>query len=155
MTKIKVCNKTLNVEKGNVSFKFENGKDLLTGLDDMPVEMVRRLALHGLTQKVGDSYSGESDPMQAWMKAIAVVDMLEKGEWSGGRSGNGGVLAEALARQSGKALEECQEVIKGLTDKMKAQLRKALHLELAQIALEKANAKVDANPVDLGGLFDK
>ena len=62
-----------------------------------------RLAMHGYSQKVGDSYAGAETIEESASRAQAVIDQLLAGEWSQARaSGTGAprttMLAEALSR---------------------------------------------------------
>ena len=59
--------KSVSVENESVTFGFE-GNSVEFRLDQLPGEMITRLALHGLSQKLGDSYADSTkvtDPEKA------------------------------------------------------------------------------------------
>lgn len=79
--------------------------------------IVERLVVHAISQKVGDSYAGAADaenPTQYIKDAIAeTIEQLLKGEWRVTTPGGIRVslLARALARATGKTVEEAQAVV--------------------------------------------
>jgi hypothetical protein len=73
-------------------------------LADLPAKIVHLLALHGLSQKVGDSYAaalkeGGKDPV-AWsvQQVNDVLKGLKEGIFNAGRSGGGAPRVSLLAR---------------------------------------------------------
>lgn len=86
-------------------------------LSDLSKDMLARLALHGLSQKIGDSYAGAADaenPTQYIKDAIReTIQQVVNGEWR--VTSPGGIrvslLARALARATGKTVEEAQAVV--------------------------------------------
>lgn len=86
-------------------------------LADIPAEMRDRLALHGISQKVGDSYAGaaEADNPAAYV-ADAIKETLKQiseNAWRVTQAGGFRVslLARALARAAGQTPEAAQAVI--------------------------------------------
>lgn len=79
--------------------------------------IAERLMVHAISQKVGDSYAGAADaenPTQYIKDAIAeTIAQLLKGEWRVTTPGGIRVslLARALARATGKTVEEAQAVV--------------------------------------------
>ena len=53
--------KSVSVENESVTFGFE-GNSVEFRLDQLSGEMITRLALHGLSQKLGDSYADSIIP---------------------------------------------------------------------------------------------
>lgn len=102
--RIKVATKEVDAEARTLEIAFANGKQLQVSLDDLPEGIVTELALHGLSQKVGDSYAsvkGDSDA--AFANAEKVLAQLLAGEWRTARAAGEGKsrvseLAEAIAR---------------------------------------------------------
>ena len=47
-----------NAEATGVRFTFDNGETFPADLHALPEAMIYRLAVHGLSQKLGDSYAG-------------------------------------------------------------------------------------------------
>lgn len=148
----------------------------LEGLSD---EVITRLAVHGMSQKLGDSFAGagkEENPLAfAKARVQAVIEQLKAGEWRV-VTGGGGIsqLAKAFARATGRTEEECQKVLddkqaeldneeRKLADNPWLQFRKQLSNQpavkkaLNEIKLEaakKAAAKdVGEQETDLAELF--
>jgi hypothetical protein len=141
--------KAVDIESGTVTFTFEDETSQTFELSRAEA-VVRHLALHGASQKIGDSYAGagdEENPL-AYAKA-AVADLIARlyaGEWK--QSGGGGakampVIVQAFAAVSGKSLEEAFEVYDCLTDDEKKALAKKPRIaaKVAAIKLERAAAK--------------
>lgn len=149
MARNQVAKKEVNVEAGTVTFKFSDGKELPISLDNIPAEMIRRLALHGIGQKVGDAYAG-SDVGDAHADASEVADMLQRGVWTERTAGEPrtSVLAEALARVAGQTVEAALEVIKGLDDDQRKALRSHPQIKAAMSAIK---AEKDAAAAEKAG----
>lgn len=151
---------TKETEGNSVRVAFTDGEVLEVSLDQLPEDIVRHLALHGLSQKLGDSYAGEKDVEVAKAKAKKVAERLQAGEWKAVREGSGGGritdLAQALARVTGKELAECVSVITDMDKEQKKALRQHPQIQVAlkEIAAERAKAKAaEAGEVDLGSLI--
>jgi hypothetical protein len=91
--------KNVNVDEMAVVFNFGHGP-VQFRIDELPQEMVDRLVLHGLSQKLGDSYASAgatgADPYECAQK---VWDNLIEGNWGAERgSGLEDKLAEAHER---------------------------------------------------------
>jgi len=127
--------------------------------------MIRRLALHGLSQKAGDSYASAND--KGWTiddcrdNVADVFDHLRNGIWStgGDRSGNA-IIVEALSRLTGNDTEACREVYQTMTEDEQKDLAKRPDVKamVAQIKAERAQARADGmtgsdDSSDLMGLF--
>lgn len=153
------------VREGTVAFTFHDGAELICDPSTLSDEMKNQLILHGISQKVGDSYSGENAENCETI-ASKVWETLTKGEWST-RSGGGGPrisqLAEALARVTGQEVQECVGVLAEMDDDAKKDVRAHPDVKkaMAQIKLEKAQkdaesaaaAEGDDNAPDLGAMF--
>ena len=138
MPKTSIATKSVAEDRSGVTFSFA-GQDepLVLSLSDLSEEMVINLALHGLSQKAGDSYSGEKDPVVARSKV-----------------GTGRIsdLAAALARATGKTIEQAVAVLSDLQAKdpdnwptVRSQLRKHKQIKLAleEIRVEKARKALE------------
>lgn len=174
---------TGNVEDGAaVAITFPDESILALGLEKLSEAVVTRLAVHGLSQKLGDSFAGaasEDNPLTyAKERVAAVIEQLLAGDWR--VTGVGGprvtLLARALARATGQTVEAAVEV---LTDKeaeldngetkkadnpwkqWQASLRgqPAVKAATSEIKLEDAKKaaatapSADAQEADLGELF--
>jgi hypothetical protein len=142
------------------SFTLGNGDTLSTFLGELPEEMVTRLAIHGLLQKIGDAASGfskTSDYQGAFDAMAAVHDTLIDGQWTRTGAGSGTTdLVTALANLTGKDTAIIQvEVDKWDEEKMKAiKARKDVKAEVKRIQLARAEAAASASNVDSESLDD-
>lgn len=159
---------TKEVSGSAVIFTFHDGEALTASLETLSPEIVNQLALHGLSQKIGDSYAGE-DAANCQTIAEAVWKSLTEGNWST-RTGEGGgprisQLAEALARVTGQTVQDCVAKIAEMSDDQKKDLRAHPQIKAvtAEIKLEKARADAekakneagagDDSAIDLGSMF--
>ncbi|MHC4620530.1 MAG: hypothetical protein ACYTEQ_22510 [Planctomycetota bacterium] len=162
MARNNVAKKVVSEDRSKVSFEFTHGEALACSLADLPEEIRDELVIHGVKQKVGDSYCSVTDPAEAMVHAAKVWERLIAGDWKVAREGGGGQritdLVKALSNVTGKELEECIDVVDGLEKAQKSALRKHAQIaaELAKIsaerAAEKAEAAADAPPLDLNAL---
>ena len=152
-----------------------DGEEHTILLSELPESVVTRLAVHGISQKVGDSYASAASvedmtPLAYAKKQIAeTIQQLRGGEWrvtvAGGPKAT--LLARALARVTGRTLEESISAVENLNDEQKKAYRKdprivaasaEIKLEDAQKAKERAAnraGQTDAEPtVDLGSAFE-
>jgi hypothetical protein len=143
--------KLVNLEEGTVTFSFEDGSSQVFDLSKAE-NVLRNLALHGASQKIGDSYAGagdESDPL-AYAKA-AVADMIGRlysGDWRQAASGGAkraSLLVLAFAEASGRTVDEATEVVEGLGDDEKKALNAKPKIKaiIARIKAERAAAAAE------------
>lgn len=146
-----IAKKTVDVENGTVTIAFADGGDpIVTHLSKVPESNVVRLALHGMSQKEGDSYAGAESIADAREAVLGVQEMLYSGEWSTRAPGEPrvAVLAEALARATGRTVEEAKAALSAMDE----DTRKAVSAHpgvkkaRAEMALEKANAELASAP---------
>lgn len=99
-----MAKKVVNLEAKAVAFDFtkDGGPKVEIALADLPADIVTRLALHGLSQKVGDSYANaknQADPVKwAVDQVAAVIKGLVGGVFNAGRTGEGATKVSMLAR---------------------------------------------------------
>lgn len=148
---------------GGVRFEFADGSEMVAKLRDLPQEIVDRLAIHGLSQKIGDSYAGAND--KGWSvadcrdQALNVLNNLIDGVFNAGGGSTGGILAEAVAALTGKDLDEVREVIRAMSEDQVKALRKRVDVkaEVARIQAERAQARAASqsggDATDLEDLF--
>lgn len=119
--------KNANYETGSVDFTFEDGATAGHTLGNLKPEMQARLALHGLSQKLGDSFASDRDNAAAHV--ARVWKNLQDGDWSVRGEGGPRVtqLARAMSEVMGQPIEKCIEVLgtMGESDEGKSQ-KKAL-----------------------------
>jgi len=121
-------------------------------LSKLTQETILRLALHGASQKIGDSYAGAKesgeDPLKYTKEAIeATIKQLEAGDWSVTRTGSGAprvsILVLALAKVKGITQDEALELVGDLSedDKKELQKNKKIAAAMAGIRAEQALAR--------------
>lgn len=105
--------------------------------------IINRTALHGFSQKLGDSYSGIQNIAEAKIAMHGVLASLVAGDWNRKGGSTGGIWVAALARATEETLERALEAWDKMTDTVKAATKK--HPDLirakAEIELERAQAK--------------
>lgn len=108
-----------------------------------------RLALHGASQKIGDSYAGAKesgeDPIKYAKEAVSeTIDQLYQGKWSVTRTGSGAprvsILVLAYAKVKGITEDAALEVLADLSDDDKKELQKnkKIAAAIAQIRADQA-----------------
>lgn len=144
--------KKVDIEAKSVTIEFENGETRTLALSDLSEAMVIRAALHGLSQKMGDSYAGakdEPDPVAFSIASVSdVVKALIAGDWRAATTGTGGSrvsdLAKAVAEVTGKPIEEIVETLAEMSDDQKKPIKDNPHVKAAltrikaQAAMERA-----------------
>lgn len=149
--KTKFAVKSANAETGDYEFHFGNGHTIKGNIKDFSHEIQRELLMHGLLQKVGDSYSGaKGDFAKAIESAQGVVDQLREGKWTAGRvaAERGpkiGELVEAVARLQKKPVAEVAAILEKADDGKRKALRShpAVKAAIAAIRAEKAAAAAE------------
>lgn len=108
-----LCKKTVDLDAGTVKFTFSDDDVITFDLADLDAKGVKRSALHGISQKGGDSYAGVKTVDEAKKILITTLSAVEKGDWTTRTPGEPRtiVLVAALARAAGKTEEEAQAVI--------------------------------------------
>jgi hypothetical protein len=145
--------KSYDVTSGIVTFEFENEETRTLALDDYSPEIQRQLALHGLSQKGGDSYAGaaraaDEEGISVEDYCVAAVERVDQqlrdGNFNAGGGGGvrGGIFAEALAKATGKTLDEALAVINSLPEDKIKEVKKhpAVKNEMLQIRAARAAA---------------
>lgn len=147
-----IATKTLDFETLGVEFAFKDAEPILVKLEDFPEDVQKHFALHGISQKLGDSYSSaKGDVAVAQTAFAATLEQLRNGEWRAAR-GEGESrprsteLAAAIARIKGQPLEEVVANLASATDEQKKALRanERVKATIAVIRAEKAQAKLAA-----------
>jgi hypothetical protein len=152
-----------NAEAGEKLVNFTMDKPANAPEDFVPVvhtfdlskvseEILIRLALHGASQKIGDSYAGAKDSGEdpiAYADAAVqeTIKQLLEGKWAISRTGSGAprtsMLAQALAAVKGMSLEEAIEAVGELSDDEKKvlQANKKIAAKIAGLKAEQALAR--------------
>lgn len=143
--RIQVAKKDYDAETATFSIVFANGHSVEVALADLPQEIQLNLALHGLSQKLGDSYASvKGDVKAAVEKFTATLVQLKAGEWAAKREGEGSSkvteLAEAIARIKGVEVAVANAAVgKATEDQIKGWKANAkVKAVIAEIRAEKA-----------------
>lgn len=138
-----ICKKVV-LENG-VRFDFVNGKSIETDVRDLPREIVERLAIHGLSQKVGDSYAGAESVDEAIGNAKMTYDNLVANVWAV-KAIRGGKIVEAIVRATGQAFDVVLAKWAIMTDEEKKAVKSHPDVKkaLAEIEAERAAALAKA-----------
>lgn len=161
MAKTSKATKKVREDLSGIDFEFAHGAVLEINLDDLSEEVQTNLMLHGLSQKIGDSYSGSKDSEEAFKFAAGTVQRLKDGEWKAAREGGGvkrtTILVEALERVfPDQSQEACQDKVAAMSDeqikglKAHPQIKAAIAAITAERAIERAK-KDAAAAADAGG----
>jgi len=152
----KVASKVLDFESKGVEFEFSGKEPQLIKLEDFSPDIQLHLALHGLSQKLGDAYSsskGDVDVAQTMFNdALA---QLKAGDWRAAR-GEGESkprtteLAEAVARIKGLPVDEVNAALKEASDEQLKTMRsnERVKATIAVIRAEKAQARLEKLEAD-------
>jgi hypothetical protein len=147
--RIKVAEKSYDEDEGSFSIVFSDGSESEVSLDSLPANIVKLLALHGLSQKLGDSYASvKGNVAEAKEKYEGVLTQLRAGEWRKTRAEGEGTtkvteLAAAIARFRNAPIEKANAVIAAATPEQKKawQANAQIKAIIATIRAEKAAAK--------------
>jgi hypothetical protein len=153
----KKATKTISEDGSTIRFEFNDDavEDLNAEMSTFSEDIVQRLAMHGLSAKMGDSYAGVETVAECRESALRVYDDLAAGNWTTRVAGTSGPrvtqLAEAFARVAqarGKelSLEAAVEAIGAMPDEQKKALRKvpAIRKAIADIKVEKLQKESEA-----------
>jgi len=161
--KVQFCKKTISIEDGTVTWLFGNGKSYSISLDEIPEATQTHCALHGISQKGGDSYaSAGGDYAFAESALVTTLGNLRNGTFNAVRQSDGsskgnGELAAALVRLNAATMEEATALLETASDEVKKALRTnpEVKVALADIRAEKARERAaKAAPAGTPSLAD-
>ena len=143
--KVRFCSKEYDMDTGVVEFTFGNGKVLTIDSNSVPEETRKQLMLHGISQKVGDSFAGvKGNFVEGVANAGDTIAQLLAGVWKSDREGDArprlAELAEAIARIKGVELEAATKAVEAGTDEQRKGWRSNAKVKsvIATIRAEKA-----------------
>ncbi|SRR5258708_2325845 len=157
MARNQLAKKTVDSENSTVTFKFANGQSLVAKASEIKGDVLTRVILNGIAQKVGDSYAGADSAGEAYHSAHSTWSRLVSGEWN--EKGEGApqtsMLAEAyvviaakakkLNKSTGKpfTVDEVRPLLAEYTEAQRKSLRERpdIAAEMARIAAERAKAR--------------
>ena len=143
----------------SMRFVLGNGVEVVGCLDDYSAEMIERLALHGLSQKIGDSaasFSKDRDFHGAFSAMQQTEDNLRNGLWSSRAGGGTSDLVQVLAEMQGCELEAAQAAVDKMNEEQLAAVKKhpAVKKTIADLVAKRAAEAAKASGVeDLGEML--
>lgn len=151
--------KAYDVSTETVTITYDDGATKVLALADYPEAIVRQLALHGLSQKAGDSYAGAAKASdeegitadEYCQGAVERVDtQLRDGNFNAGGGGGvrGGIFVEALAASLSKPTDEVLALVNSWDEEKIKQVKKHPQVKNAmlQIKAERAKKAAEAAP---------
>ena len=156
--------------EAGVTFNLPDETVITINLADLPEAVIERLAVHGLSQKIGDSYAGAGkaeSPLAYAKEAISeTIKQLMAGDWRIAAVGGAPrltLLVRAVARAFGQSVEAVQAIFTDKEESLSeedykafvAQVRSDSAVKKAQadIKAEEAAVAAKAGPSTLAGLF--
>lgn len=134
-------------DSNGIDFNFTHGEVLECTIENLSPEIQRHLMIHGLSQKVGDSYAGVDTPEECFEVASDMYRRLTEGDWKQVRAASStprtSQLLEAIVRVTGRSTEEVQIMLDSKSDDEKKAIRKNAQVgaAIAQIQAERAAEK--------------
>lgn len=146
---IKMAKKAKSANGVTFTFADKASTQIEFNLADLSAAMVTELAIHGLSQKVGDSYSGAESVSEGMELAKATWKNLLAGNFNARASG-GGLLAEAVARIKGISVADAEAKLAEATEEQIENLRKNSKVKdtITIIRGERAAAKATTPDAD-------
>lgn len=138
--------KEVSIDEQKLVISLPGQEPVIVSLPDVKA-VLTHLALHGLSQKLGDTYAGvKGDWAEGRARLVDALERLKKGEWTKAREAGGpstALVVEAIARLKGKDTSEVQEVWNGLGDEVKKGIRAKEDVKamVATISAERAQAR--------------
>lgn len=152
--------KVVSIETACVTFTVAGVGEVSGCLNDFPQEIVHQLALHGLSQKVGDAAASKDIQGETALAVMqTVVDNLREGKWgkvrTAGTSKDAALYVEAVARLRKITVAEAAGLIDGLDEDQVKALRKVSAVQdmVALIKAERIKAKGTAEAGGLDAIF--
>jgi len=147
----KFAEKEYDVETMQGSITFGDGTSMDFEMSKLPQEIIKTLSLHGLMQKLGDSYAGAKGDFAAAKASVSQVwDQLVAGQWRAARAAGEAKprtteLAAAIARVTGKDLLEVQQKVADADDAKRKAWRAlpAVAAAIAEIRAERARTAAE------------
>lgn len=149
--KTKFAEKEYDMDTKVVTITFGNGQVVDFDLNKVSQEVRDQLALHGASQKIGDSYAGvKGNFAEGVANAKDVVEQLYAGVWRASREDDArprlAELAAAIARIKSVPLESATAAVEKGTDEQRKTWRSNAKVKavIAQIRAEKAAEALQA-----------
>ena len=167
MARNRLATKAINEDAGTVTVKFSDERTVSLSITDLNGVTAKRSALHGMSQKLGDSFAGADTVDEAYDACAATAQNLRDGNWATRGVGGTGtsILVEALfeaTKHEGRTLEQCQELMAEMSDDQKKGLRAVPQIKahMDRITAERATKRAEASakaagsqPLDLSAIL--
>jgi uncharacterized protein (DUF2267 family) len=143
----KIVPSDIGGEASTVVFSFGNGLRTKLSLKELKPEIVEQLAIHGLSQKAGDSASGMSkdrDFSGAYAAVQAVLDNLRNGLWSSRAGSSTSDLVTVIAKIMKLSEDEAQAKVDAATEEQLLAIKKNPQVKEAISKLQAARAAENA-----------
>jgi hypothetical protein len=146
----KFCEVEYDLDESKVLFGFKDGTTLEIAAAQLNDDMKQRAMLHGLNQKIRDSFAGvKGDVAKGIENAKGVIEALLAGNWRQAR-GEGeakpriGELAEAISRLKAIDIETATKAVTEADDAKRKEWRAHPRIKaaIAAIRAEKAQAEL-------------
>lgn len=138
---------SFDVDTAAVSLRidFRNGKVVKLSGEELSRATLLRAAVHGLSQKVGDSYASAKDVDDMFLSAEDMVKRLKAGEWeavreAGDSMAGASIVIKALVETTGKSVDEIKAYLEKKLEDAKAKGEKLTRQQL--YASFRANPKI-------------
>ena len=123
MAKSKLVKK-VDLESGSVLFQLEDGTEYQVAVVDLPQNMVDRLVLHGLSQKLGDCFAGKS-LAEGKARFEVTRDNLVKGIWAASGGSDASVLIiQAIANVTGSPVADVRARWAAMTQAQRGKVKR-------------------------------
>ena len=144
------------VEGTTITWTWADGKKSIVKIDDFAEELIERSAVHGISQKLGDSYSGAKSVDEARIAFDSVFVALKAGDWNRKGTGTGGIWLESIARAiPGVTLEQLLAKWDSFSDEKQKTMKghpdtKLAHAQIVAERAQKAQkAATDVKPLKM------
>ena len=147
--KIPFCRKELKASA--IVFTFNDGQTREVDYDTLPAEIQKQLGLHGLSQKLGDSYaSADGDVGFALGRLDTVATNLQEGNWAAARTSEGGlspknILCRAVAEIRGVTPEAIAAHFASADEEVIKKVRAHPHVKAKMLELKAKAAQETAD----------
>ena len=132
---------------------FDNGTSVRLPLAALSPEILNEALAHGLSQKLGDSYSGaKGDTAWAQAQCEATVESLVAGDWNRRGAGGDVDLASALiALFPDREPDEVREKVSAMSpdDRSAMSRQPSVKAELARIRAERLATKAEGTSIPI------
>jgi len=150
--------KIIDLKDQSVTWNWSDGSSDQIHLSDFPTDIITRLALHGLAQKGGDSYSSVNTLAEAQKAFKNTLLALRDGEWNLKGEGRTSYLVRAISRLTERSIAEVMETVSRLSKADKRKLEKDPKVAKAILEIKREELEGTEIPEDDGdslidGLF--